>query len=292
MRGRIAAHTVALDGFDGWSHAFAFEPFAVPTDADASVDWTMDVRFVPHIARPEGTAQGRGKHTAWSVDPDGNGFLVHTRGAFLLRFNADFSCCSLALREGLPDGEVLRYVYTAQCFAYYLLGQGGCCIHSAALEKDGRSVLLVGPSGVGKSTMATACQQVDDTVRVLCEDLPAVRFESGRPVVYGTPFCGDDTRVTNVQAPLDAIVLLRQAPHERLVKADVHAAIATLTEAMPYPVFRPQTVDAALARVQTLLEQVPIVLFENRGTPEAGQALLKAWQNGFCSIERGQFREN
>lgn len=281
MQARIATRLAELGGFDGWSHAFALEPFAVPTAENASPDWSMEVRFVPHIERPSQSPQGRGKRTAWALGSDGSGWLAHRGGAFLLRFNADFSRCMLTLREGLPDGEVLRYVYTAQCFAYYQLAHGGCCVHSAALEKDGRAVLLVGPSGVGKSTLATCCQQADETVRVLCDDLPAIGFECERPTVYGTPFCGDDTRVTNACAALDAIVFLRQAPRDALTAADSRMAATMLTEAIPYPAFRPPMVDMALLRIQALFERVPMTVFDNRGTLEAGRQLLAAWDRGF-----------
>ncbi len=279
MRGTIAQRTVALDGFDGWSHEAAFAPFAVPS-ADGEADWCMTVRVQTHLDRPEGTPQGRGKRTAWIVDDDGNGALYHTRGAFVLRFDAAFSRCLLTLHADVPDADVLRYVYTAQCFAYHMLTQQGCCVHSAALEKDGHAILLVGPSGIGKSTLATACQTVDPSVRVLCEDLPAVRFEDGTPMVYGTPFCGNDTRVADGAARLDAIVLLSQASGNRLTVAD-HSAPATLMEAIPYPVWSRPLTDAAIARMQSLYDTVAICRFESDGTTAAGERLLAAWRADF-----------
>jgi len=280
MRGRIAGRSVALHGYETWDHAAAFEPFAVAGDA-TQADFDMTVTTAPLAVVPDGTPQGHGKRTAWIVDEDGNGCVFHRQRAFSLRFNRDFSRCALTLREGLADAAVLRYVYTSQCFSYHLLAHGGCSVHSAALEKNGRSILLVGPSGVGKSTLATACQQVDPSVHVLCEDMPAVCFEDGKPIVFGTPFCGDDDRVMNAHAPLDAIVLLRQAAQDRLSVPAVSVAAAMLTEAVPYPVFSAATTGAALDRVQDLYGQVPVMLFENTGTQAAARQLLAAWQQGF-----------
>lgn len=67
------------------------------------------------------------------------------------------------------------------------LEAGGCCLHAAAVELDGQAHLFVGPSGVGKSTVAQ--HLAAEGARVLADEFVVVLPDAtGRMHAHGTPF--------------------------------------------------------------------------------------------------------
>lgn len=274
----IAAHTVGLCGCERLLHADKLSRFA----SDGSpVRQTITVVSADVLDVPTGHTTGTHRHTAWITAAHG-GVLFHRDGLFRLDYTADFSQCTLTLRNGVKDSEVLQYLYTVQCFAYHLLATDGCLVHSAAVASAKGAVLLCGASGVGKSTVATHCLAHDPTLTVLCEDMPALRMTEKGTHVYGTPFCGQDTRCAAGSAPLSAIVLLQQGEHNRLARAHPADAFGTLLSCIPAPVYAPPLQERAVASAQTLCETQEIWLFENNGTAEAARYFLKeATENGW-----------
>lgn len=60
-----------------------------------------------------------------------------------------------------------------------LAHEGKLIIHASAIELDGMSILFVGTSGVGKSTLAASFDLSGN--RMLCDDAVIVEFGDGRP---------------------------------------------------------------------------------------------------------------
>jgi tetratricopeptide (TPR) repeat protein len=67
-----------------------------------------------------------------------------------------------------------------------LLGPHGCfLLHGGAIQRDGQAVLVLGDSGVGKSTLIFGA--LGDGWQVLSDDLVAIRSEPAGPAVSGIP---------------------------------------------------------------------------------------------------------
>ena len=84
--------------------------------------------------------------------------------------------------QGIPERDVRVYLLgramAAICHQRRLLP-----LHANAIEVDGQAVVIVGPSGVGKSTLAAYFHQRG--YRVLCDDVCVVSFDAeGRPVAW------------------------------------------------------------------------------------------------------------
>jgi hypothetical protein len=153
--------------------------------------------------------------------------------------------------DELRREERLWSIPSLLCF----VRRGDLPLHGAAVEVDGRALLLCGPSRAGKTTLAAAFLSAGH--RVLSEDLGCCRLSSSpavlpgpamlrvRPDVYGrfafpgTTVVGrDDERVhlalegdlrgDGGPVPLQAVVLLREADYLRTEQVRPQEALRDL----------------------------------------------------------------
>ncbi len=114
--------------------------------------------------------------------------------------------------------------------------RGGLPLHGALVERDGRGVLLVGKSGVGKST---ACRRLPPQWNALGDDLAlAVRRPGGGFAVHPLPTwsaVGPDAekRAWDIKrgVHLSAVFFLTQAPEDEILPAGKAVATVVLADA-------------------------------------------------------------
>ena len=104
-----------------------------------------------------------------------------------------------------------------------LADREGCFLHSGGVVLNGRGFLVVGRSGAGKST---AMRLLNGHAEVLCDDRNIVRRETGGGFrVYGTWSHGEVPIVSSTQAPLAAILFLRQSTENRIDRMTDRVAV-------------------------------------------------------------------
>ena len=84
--------------------------------------------------------------------------------------------------------------------------------HSAVVSYQGRGYMFLGPSGTGKSTHARLWLKYIEGTQLVNDDNPVVRDG----VVYGSPWSGKTPCYRNVSYPLGGIVMLSQAPYNKI----------------------------------------------------------------------------
>ena len=102
--------------------------------------------------------------------------------------------------------------------------------HAAAVSCEGRGYLFLGKSGTGKSTHARLWLRHIDGAELMNDDNPVVRISGGRAVVYGSPWSGKTPCYRHVSCPLGGIVLLSQAPYNKICRLgglEAYAALMT-----------------------------------------------------------------
>ena len=95
------------------------------------------------------------------------------------------------------------------------LKYGILILHSSFIRWQGRGILFTAPSGTGKSTQADLWA-ADQGAEILNGDRAALRKSGGIWTAYGLPFAGSSNIFRNEQAPVSALVLLRQGDENRL----------------------------------------------------------------------------
>jgi hypothetical protein len=91
---------------------------------------------------------------------------------------------------------------------YRIPPEEGTCFHAAGVQIDGRAMLFIGPSGVGKTTLAAKAKRA--RLSVLCDEQIFVTWRRREGfVAHGTPF----GRMSDgpLRAPVGAVFFLRQA---------------------------------------------------------------------------------
>jgi hypothetical protein len=92
-------------------------------------------------------------------------------------------------REMAQDRSFFRYTFLECLFYVLVVRQSHTPVHCSSVALNGRGVLICGPSGVGKTTLAYACAQsgmqvVSDDVVHLCTN-PA----TNEIALWGNPWC-------------------------------------------------------------------------------------------------------
>ena len=115
-------------------------------------------------------------------------------------------------------------------FALATADKGTALFHAAAVSREGRGYMFLGKSGTGKSTHAGLWVKYIEGAELMNDDNPVVRIHEGRAVVYGSPWSGKTACYRDVSCPLGGIVLLSQAPYNKISRlGGLEAYVALVT---------------------------------------------------------------
>ena len=184
----------------------------------------------------------------------------------VLRANATWDDLTLSeLRTGPQWKSLLNVGAGELLFRTRILLTDGVVFHASGLDDHGRGVVFVGHSGAGKSTQLDFWN-ADPGIVAMNDDRIAVRPNANGAMCYGTPWGGTSGIACNHAAPLSALVLLEQAPHNDIQQISSAAAAPLLVPRMFLPYWDKTLMQHALANLNTLLERVPV--FHLRCRPE------------------------
>lgn len=166
---------------------------------------------------------------------------------------------SLSEQGELAPEDYLESLALYRKLCGLLLARDVLLFHSSALELDGRAYLFTAPSGTGKSTHARLWRQVfGNRVTMINDDKPLLRRQpDGSWRVYGTPYSGKEALHTNTSQTVCGIVLLEQAPENRIERVSTRDAFPRLLAQTHQDKQQPQ----ALLRTMDLvgsLAQLPV----------------------------------
>lgn len=196
-----------------------YEPFRTEQSKDALFSLTVTdggpVRYVEELSQDE-----EGQDIVCGHTEQGD-------AVFEFRFGgktAGWLVCSAGYREGtlyLSGFQTKAAVDNALMimFAMASATQNTVLFHAAAVSLDGKGYMFLGKSGTGKSTHARLWLGNIPGTELMNDDNPAVRIKAdGSAVVYGTPWSGKTPCYRNICAPIGGIVLLSQAPYNKIVR--------------------------------------------------------------------------
>ncbi len=147
--------------------------------------------------------------------------------------NSLFLICSKDYSEGrviMPECKLKKVFYEALKMMYDLAtaGKDTLHVHAAVVSCEGKGYLFLGPSGTGKSTHAQLWLKHFEGTELLNDDNPVVRDG----IVYGSPWSGKTPCYRNVSVPIGGIVMLSQAPYNKIRRLSGIEAYVDLAESV------------------------------------------------------------
>ena len=206
-----------------------------------------------------------------SQDEEGQDIVCgHTEqgdAVFEFRFGgrtAGWLVCSAGYRDGtlylsgfqsktaVDNALMIQFAMASACL-------GTALFHSATVSMEGKGYMFLGKSGTGKSTHARLWIQNLQGVELMNDDNPAVRvFKDGRTIVYGTPWSGKTPCYRNVSAPLGGIVLLSQAPCNKITRLNGIGAYAAIVPSISGKRWDSRIADGLHETENTLASNIPV----------------------------------
>lgn len=206
-----------------------------------------------------------------SQDEEGQDIICgHTEqgdAVFEFRWNsrtAGWLICSHGYRQGtlylsgfqakgaIDNALMIQFALASAC-------TGTALFHAAAVSLNGKGYMFLGKSGTGKSTHASLWRKHIDGVELMNDDNPAVRVNpDGTAVVYGTPWSGKTPCYRNVSAPLAGIVLLSQAPYNRITRLKGIVAYAAIVPSISGKRWENKIADGLHLTENSLAENIPV----------------------------------
>lgn len=139
-------------------------------------------------------------------------------------------------------------------YALATADKGTVLFHAAVVSHEGRGYMFLGASGTGKSTHARLWLQHIEGTELVNDDNPVVRDG----VVYGSPWSGKTPCYRNVSYPLGGIVLLSQAPYNKITRLGGLQAYAALVPSISGKRWDARIADGLHETENELTSSVPI----------------------------------
>jgi len=154
--------------------------------------------------------------------------LPHLPEASVMWISSDFSRASMQILESrdrhFPLNNALMLMY-----AFSTANRGILEMHSSVVMNGGKGYLFLGKSGTGKSTHPRLWLENIPGSELLNDDNPILRLmPDGSARVYGSPWSGKTPCYKAKDVPAGAVVLLRQAPFNKIERLPMLRAYATL----------------------------------------------------------------
>ena len=180
----------------------------------------------------------------------------------------------------LVKEEYLQYfdgifgIFNRIAFEYLLLKYSGLMLHSSFVKYNGMGIVFAGPSGVGKSTQADLWKD-NLGAKIINGDRSVLRKSENNWNVYGSLFSGTSGICLNDNAPLKAIVILKQSENNKIEKLSPAKAMLHI-----YPEISVNRADENIATktaelCMKLISDIPVYRLECRPDKDAVYMLKK-----------------
>ena len=193
-------------------------------------------------------------------------YLLRDVSTGTLVCSKDYREARLLMGSAAQDLRLQTFALNNALMVLYALataGFGTALFHSAVVSYQGRGYMFLGKSGTGKSTHARLWLKHIEGSELMNDDNPVVRFYDdvdgmSGAVVYGSPWSGKTPCYRNVQAPVGGIVLLSQAPYNKIVRLRGVQAYAALVTSISGKRWDRSLADGLHATENSMAKTVPV----------------------------------
>lgn len=174
-------------------------------------------------------------------------------------------CCWKDDENGIET--VLAYIFYTHAVRRQMLQ-----LHCATIDDGGRGILFLGPSGIGKTTQAERWAQYRGSA-IINGDIGFVQRTPAGYTAWGTPWHGSSPYCLNASVPVKALVVLKQAPENRLHQLTGFEKVAEVSGSVFYPTWLEDGMELCTDTLNHLLSDLPVYRLDNRADEEAVRLL-------------------
>lgn len=270
----VAEHTICVKAAENILALMQnYEPFKTAPNEDILFEFTVtDLSPVSYIE--EWRQDEEGQNTICGHTEDGKPvfeFLFGGKTAGWLVCTPGYRSATLHLsgflsKAALDNSLMIQFAMASACL-------GTVLFHAAAVSLEGCGYMFLGKSGTGKSTHARLWLQNIPGTELMNDDNPAVRIKAdGTAVVYGTPWSGKTPCYRNICAPIGGIVLLSQAPYNKIVRLNGIGAYAAVVPSISGKRWDSRIADGLHETENMLASSIPVWHLDC--LPDADAALI------------------
>lgn len=159
-------------------------------------------------------------------------------------------------------------VFTNQIFYTHAIQRRMVQIHSSMIDHHGNGLLFLGPSGIGKTTMAELWNQYRGTL-IINGDMNFVQETEEGFLGWGTPWHGSSPYCENTNVPVRALVVLKQADRNSIRELDGFEKVQLVSNNVIYPTWLENGMELCLDVLDHLLRALPVYELSCRPDEEA-----------------------
>lgn len=170
----------------------------------------------------------------------------------------------IGMQNSLPIEILLTFLYSRLAYTAQ-----AAFVHASLVEvPDLGGVMFVGRSGVGKTTQARLWWKHQGAT-IINGDKVFLTMKDGCAWAHGSPWCGSSFFRLNRSTPLRGIVVLEQAPENRIRRLSDMEIMAQYVPHIFLPMWDEHLVDRVMGTVDQMLPTVPVFRLDCRPDEEA-----------------------
>ena len=141
-------------------------------------------------------------------------------------------------------------------------------LHSSLIDYQGKGLMFLGPSGIGKTTQAELWNQYRDAL-IINGDVVFVQETPDAFLGWGTPWHGSSPYCENTSVPVKALIVLKQAQENSIRELTGFEKVTAVSNNVFYPRWLEGGMELCLETLNHLLSALPVYELSCRPDEEA-----------------------
>lgn len=179
-------------------------------------------------------------------------YIIRKSGDVMLINNGWNNAYILPLQEYTCLESFLCQLFYTHAVQHHIL-----YLHSSLIDYQGHGLMFLGPSGIGKTTQAELWNQYRDAL-IINGDVVFVQETPEAFLGWGTPWHGSSPYCENTNAPVCAMIVLKQAPENSIRELMGFEKVTAVSNSVFYPRWLENGMELCLETLDHLLTKLPV----------------------------------
>ena len=165
----------------------------------------------------------------------------------------------------------LSAVFLIQTFYTHAVQRQIIQFHSSLIDFQGRGLMFLGPSGIGKTTQAELWNKYRDAL-IINGDIVFVQETEDAFLGWGTPWHGSSPYCENTNVPVEALIILKQDGETSIRELTGFEKVSAVSNSVFYPQWLENGMELCLEVLDHMLTSLPV--YELRCRPDEDAVAL------------------